>query len=122
MARVPNPLFRSSSKMRVIPGRWWWLFGKISVASGLMRLVSAFSGAALLLSVLSCVPAAGGPRNAVRVLVYNIHAGTDAARIDNLDRVAEIIRRSRADVVLLQAAGKRTRRSGGAQQRERLTV
>jgi endonuclease/exonuclease/phosphatase family metal-dependent hydrolase len=108
--------------MRVIPGRWWWLFGKISVASGLMRLVSGFSAAALLVSVVACIPAAGGHRNSVRVLVYNIHAGTDAARIDNLDRVAEIIRRSRADVVLLQEVDKRTRRSGGVDQLERLRV
>jgi endonuclease/exonuclease/phosphatase family metal-dependent hydrolase len=58
----------------------------------------------------------------VRVLVYNIHAGKDAARIDNLDRVAEIIRRSRADIVLLQEVDNRTRRSGGVDQLERLRV
>jgi len=87
-----------------------------------MRIANALSGALLLVSAAACIPAASGHRNAVRVLVYNIHAGKDAARIDNLDRVAEIIRRSRADIVLLQEVDNRTRRSRGVNQLERLRV
>jgi endonuclease/exonuclease/phosphatase family metal-dependent hydrolase len=56
----------------------------------------------------------------VRVLVYNIHAGKDAARVDNLERVAEIIRSSQAEIVMLQEVDKKTRRSGGVDQLSRL--
>ena len=56
----------------------------------------------------------------VRVLVYNIHAGTDAGRVSNLERVASIVRDSRADVVLLQEVDRRTRRSGGIDQLDSL--
>jgi endonuclease/exonuclease/phosphatase family metal-dependent hydrolase len=52
----------------------------------------------------------------VRVLVYNIHAGKDAAGIDNLARVADLVRQTRADVVLLQEVDRGTRRSGGVDQ------
>ncbi len=56
----------------------------------------------------------------MRVLVYNIHAGKDAGRVDNLARVADIIRSSRADIVMLQEVDNRTRRSGGVDQLARL--
>ena len=52
----------------------------------------------------------------MRVLVYNIHAGKDAAGVDNLARVADVIRETRADVVLLQEVDRGTRRSGGVDQ------
>ena len=52
----------------------------------------------------------------VRVLVYNIHAGKDAAGTDNLERVAEIVRHTRADIALLQEVDRGTRRSGGVDQ------
>jgi endonuclease/exonuclease/phosphatase family metal-dependent hydrolase len=53
------------------------------------------------------------PRERVelRVLVYNIHAGKDAAGADNLERVAAMIRETRADVVLLQEVDRGTERS-----------
>jgi endonuclease/exonuclease/phosphatase family metal-dependent hydrolase len=51
-----------------------------------------------------------------RVLVYNIHAGKDAAGIDNLTRVAELVRSTKADIVLLQEVDKGTRRSGNVDQ------
>jgi beta-N-acetylhexosaminidase len=51
-----------------------------------------------------------------RVLVYNIHAGKDAKGAANLDRVAELIRVTGADVVLLQEVDQGTRRSGGVDQ------
>jgi beta-N-acetylhexosaminidase len=52
----------------------------------------------------------------VRVLVYNIHAGKDAAGHDNLSGVAELVRSTGADVVLLQEVDQGTRRSGRVDQ------
>lgn len=54
--------------------------------------------------------------SAIRVLVYNIHAGRDAAGMDNLDGVAELARTTGADIVLLQEVDKGTRRSGRVDQ------
>ena len=51
-----------------------------------------------------------------RVLVYNIHAGKDAPGVENLTRVAELIRSTNADVVLLQEVDKGTKRSGNVDQ------
>ena len=62
-----------------------------------------------------------GTTTPVRVLVYNIHAGTDASRVSNMDRVAAIIRESRADIVLLQEVDRRTRRSGAVDQLDSLS-
>lgn len=64
------------------------------------------------------------PQSTTRVLVLNMHAGRDAAGIDNLSRVAELITSTRADIVLLQEVDRLTRRSGGVDQPavlERLT-
>ena len=52
----------------------------------------------------------------ITVLVYNIHAGKDAAGVDNLARVAAVVRETNADVVLLQEVDRGTRRSGGVDQ------
>lgn len=52
----------------------------------------------------------------VRVLVYNIHAGKDAAGVDNLAGVAALVRETNADVVLLQEVDQGTRRSGNVDQ------
>jgi endonuclease/exonuclease/phosphatase family metal-dependent hydrolase len=52
----------------------------------------------------------------VRVLVYNIHAGKDAAGVDNLERVADVVKSSGADLVLLQEVDKHTKRSGDVDQ------
>ncbi|HSL69576.1 MAG TPA: endonuclease/exonuclease/phosphatase family protein, partial [Longimicrobiales bacterium] len=49
----------------------------------------------------------------LRVLTYNIHAGKDAAQQHNLQRVAEVIRSTGADIVLLQEVDRRTQRSAG---------
>ena len=49
-------------------------------------------------------------------MVYNIHAGKDAAGVDNLVRVAELVRGTGADLVLLQEVDRGTRRSGGVDQ------
>ena len=56
----------------------------------------------------------------VRVLVYNIHAGRTAAGVDNLSGVAELVRTTRADVVLLQEVDRGTRRSGNVDQPAKL--
>jgi endonuclease/exonuclease/phosphatase family metal-dependent hydrolase len=74
----------------------------------------------LALCLWGCASASTGPIVPVRVLVYNIHAGKDAGRVDNLARVAEIITSSRADIVMLQEVDNRTRRSGGVDQLARL--
>ena len=75
---------------------------------------------ALLAAVAGCATARGGGATeapaSVRVLVYNIHAGRDAAGVDNLARVADVIRETGADIVLLQEVDRGTRRSGGVDQ------
>ena len=53
-------------------------------------------------------------------MVYNIHAGKDAAGVDNLARVAELITSRNADIVLLQEVDRGTTRSGGVDQLEEL--
>ena len=71
-------------------------------------------------SLISCaVPRnTPAPRAAasIRVLVYNIHAGKDAAGADNLHGVAELVRTTGADIVLLQEVDRGTRRSGRVDQ------
>ena len=52
----------------------------------------------------------------IRVLVYNIHAGKDAKGVDNLARIAEIVRASEADIALLQEVDRGTTRSGQTDQ------
>ncbi len=49
-------------------------------------------------------------------MVYNIHAGKDAAGGENLSRVAELVRGTGADLVLLQEVDRNTQRSGPADQ------
>jgi endonuclease/exonuclease/phosphatase family metal-dependent hydrolase len=72
--------------------------------------------------VLAALPAGcagsgqGGGGREVTVLVYNIHAGTDTARASNLARVAELVRRTDADLVLLQEVDRNTQRSGPTDQ------
>ena len=78
-----------------------------------MRFLCAF----LLPALAACAstPVREAPRD-VRVLVYNIHAGKDASGVDNLERVAAIVRESAADLVLLQEVDSMTARSGGVDQ------
>ena len=61
----------------------------------------------------SCASVPDAP---LRVLVYNIHAGKDAKGVDNLERVAALVKSSQADVVLLQEVDRGTTRSGGVDQ------
>ena len=55
-------------------------------------------------------------QQSMRVLVYNIHAGKDAQGVDNLDRVAALIREVKPDLVLLQEVDRNTARSAGVDQ------
>lgn len=52
----------------------------------------------------------------LRVLVYNTHAGKDAGGADNLERLAALVRETRADLVLFQEVDSATTRSGGVDQ------
>lgn len=69
----------------------------------------------LLPLLLGCALARPAGRE-LRVLVYNVHAGKDAAGRDNLERVAALVRETKADVALLQELDVGTRRSGGVDQ------
>ena len=69
----------------------------------------------VLVALALLVPACAGntpSATRVRVMTYNIHAGKDAQRVENLARVAAIIDSADADVVLLQEVDRRTQRSG----------
>lgn len=85
-----------------------------------LRTISVIrlSASVLLLwfSAESCAARRATGTTSVRFMVYNIHAGKDAAGVDNLERVAELIRRTSADIVLLQEVDRGTRRSSGVDQ------
>lgn len=80
---------------------------------------------ALALGAAACGPLRTGadvePRP-LRVLVYNVHAGKDVARADNLERVAEVVRSTGAELVLLQELDRGTERSGRVDQPARLAA
>jgi endonuclease/exonuclease/phosphatase family metal-dependent hydrolase len=82
-----------------------------------MRLLSSLL-ATLVLTGCAARGPSGAPSGAtaLRVLVYNIHAGKDAGGVDNLTRVADVVRQVGADVVLLQEVDRGTRRSGNVDQ------
>lgn len=84
-----------------------------------MRIVRSFV-VLVALAFSACVPKIPGvfepaPRT-VRVLVFNIHAGKDAAGAANLDRVAALVKSTGADIVLLQEVDRGTNRSGRVDQ------
>ena len=64
-----------------------------------------------LLLCVGCTPLRRGDANRLQVLVYNIHAGADASGANNIERVAAIIRDTKADIVLLQEVDKGVARS-----------
>ena len=86
----------------------------ITIRENVVSLVRALT--LLFLAAAGCTPPPTAPPREVRVLVYNIHAGKDAAGVDNLERVAALVRETRADLVLLQEVDRGTRRSGGVDQ------
>ncbi len=69
----------------------------------------------VLLAAGACVPF---QRHAsvLHVLVYNMHAGKDAAGQPNLQQVSELVRTTHADLVMLQEVDRGTRRSGNLDQ------
>lgn len=91
---------------RIVPCEAVWL--SVAVAALLGGLGAACATA----------PAAStaGPPPAIRVLVYNIHAGKDAAGRENLAAVAELVSTTGADLVLLQEVDRGTERSGRVDQ------
>lgn len=87
----------------------------------MMRIARVALGSTALLALTlggGCASArrAANRTSPVRVLVYNIHAGKDAAGAPNLDSVAAVVRSTGADIVLLQEVDRDTRRSGGVDQ------
>jgi endonuclease/exonuclease/phosphatase family metal-dependent hydrolase len=68
-----------------------------------------------LLALAACATAERA-QPSIRVMVFNIHAGKDAAGRPNLDDVAALIGSSDADVVLVQEVDRGTRRSGQVDQ------
>ena len=80
------------------------------------RLPLLLLGASLIGCGVSLATRAPRAADAMRVLVYNIHAGKDAAGADNLEGVAELVRTTGADIVLLQEVDRGTRRSGRVDQ------
>jgi endonuclease/exonuclease/phosphatase family metal-dependent hydrolase len=79
-------------------------------AVALAFIVSGVTG----FSPASCV--AADPAAALRVLTYNVHHGEGTDGVIDLDRIADVIRRSEADLVALQEVDVETRRSGGVDQ------
>jgi endonuclease/exonuclease/phosphatase family metal-dependent hydrolase len=82
-------------------------------------VVRRASGTALALFALACASSPASrptPEQPLRVLVYNIHAGKDAKGVDNIARVAALVRDLGVDVALLQEVDVRTRRSAGVDQ------
>lgn len=76
---------------------------------------------ALVLFCSACAAPPAVPRTDpgagdVTVMVFNIHAGKDAAGSGNLDAVAALARDVRADLVLLQEVDRGTKRSGKVDQ------
>ena len=69
----------------------------------------------LLLGGCATLPAARPPVE-LRVLVYNIHAGKDAAGEHNLERVAALVESTGASVAMLQEVDRGTERSGAEDQ------
>ncbi len=83
----------------------------------LMRSRSKFLLAALTLSAIGCMHFLyGNPIAPLRVLVFNIHAGKDARGVDNLQRIADVVKETNADIVLLQEVDRFTTRSGKVDQ------
>jgi endonuclease/exonuclease/phosphatase family metal-dependent hydrolase len=81
-----------------------------------MRISFWISAASIILSSTSCAGGHSSDQANLTVLVYNIHAGKDAKGIDNLERVSQIIRDTKADIVLLQEVDRGTTRSGRVDQ------
>ena len=67
------------------------------------------------------MPSIASAPEPIRVLVFNIHAGKDAAGKPNLDDVAALIKSTAAVAALLQEVDVKTARAGGIDQVDALT-
>ena len=82
-----------------------------------MRLMSAnVMAAAMTVATASYAPLPATGSQPTRVLVLNMHAGKDAAGKPNLDRIAALVKKTGADLVLLQEVDRGTARSGNVDQ------
>ena len=84
-----------------------------------MRLTARVIAVAAALYSATCVPFVRKD-DSIRVLVFNIHAGKDAGGTNNIAEVARLVRRTSADVVLLQEVDRGTNRSGRVDQLQTL--
>ena len=95
----------------------WLPFHRCTNSRELQLRLPLHSGLALCAFSLGCASLRPSePGREIRVLVYNIHAGKDAKGVDNLARVAELVRSTRADIALLQEVDRGTTRSGKVDQ------
>jgi endonuclease/exonuclease/phosphatase family metal-dependent hydrolase len=78
-----------------------------------MRLIALFSSVMLLL--VGCATPRE-PQRELTILTYNIHHGEGTDGKIDLRRIANVIKRSQADVVALQEVDRNARRSGGVDQ------
>ncbi len=83
-----------------------------------MKRLAALAAAAAL-CVAGCIPFRHAP-STVKVLVFNIHAGKDAAGHDSVQAIADLIRSVEPDVALLQEVDRGTARSGHVDQLQAL--
>src|SRR4051795_11635278 len=72
-----------------------------------------------LLYGVACAPVTRHSRT-LQVLVFNVHAGKDAAGQDRLGELASLVRSTAADIVLLQEVDRGTNRSGKVDQLQSL--
>lgn len=75
----------------------------------------ALLAAAVAFCTAACVPFRHGPTS-LSVLVFNVHAGKDAAGTDSVRAISEFIRSIGPDLVLLQEVDRGTKRSGHVDQ------
>lgn len=86
------------------------------------RLLAPLAAALALAVAAGCASLPWMREQPIRILVFNIHAGKDAKGVDNLQAVADLVKRTDADLVLLQEVDRGTTRSGGVDQLDRLAA
>lgn len=79
-----------------------------------MTRIAALAAAAAICTA-ACVPFEHAPTS-LNVLVFNIHAGKDAAGKDSVQAIADLVRSLAPDIVLLQEVDRGTKRSGNVDQ------
>ena len=80
------------------------------------------AAALALIAAAGCASLPWARVQPVRILVLNMHAGKDAKGVDNLDGVANLVKTTRPDLVLLQEVDRGTTRSGKIDQVDRLST